>query len=282
MLIDKLNYLVFKDTEWEQEGGVLNAYQLTNQFVSFKKLGKQSGVLFYIPAWCTSKIDPTTGFVNLFYVRYENFEKSKEFIKRCEDIRYNEKEKYFEFDIDYSKFTDRLNNSKRDWTLCTYGKRIKTFRDNKKNNQWNSKEIDLTNEFIELFKKYNINLGSIKEEILNKCDKKFFDARIEEDGFEGFFRLFNLMVQMRNSITGDSEDYLISPVKNKKGVFFDTRKGDKNLPIDADANGAFNIARKGLMLIQQIKEIEDDKLDKIKYDISNKEWLSYAQNEGNM
>ena len=29
---------------------------------------KQNGVIFYIPAWCTSKIDPTTGFVNLLFV----------------------------------------------------------------------------------------------------------------------------------------------------------------------------------------------------------------------
>ena len=39
------------------EGGVLNAYQLTNKFETFNKIGKQSGVLYYIPAWCTSKID---------------------------------------------------------------------------------------------------------------------------------------------------------------------------------------------------------------------------------
>ncbi len=282
MLIDKLNYLVFKDVEWNKEGGILNAYQLTNQFDSFRKLGKQSGVLFYIPAWCTSKIDPTTGFVNLFYAKYDSLEKSKDFIEKIKDIRFNEKEKYFEFDIDYSNFTDRLNDSKKDWTLCTYGKRIKTYRNPNQNNQWNNEEIELTNEFIELFKEYNIDLRNIKEEILKKADVKFYSAKSEDDGFDGFFRLFKLMVQMRNSITGEAEDYLISPVKNKKGKFFNTKGGDENLPLDADANGAYNIARKGLMLIEQIKRTNDDKLNKIKYDISNKEWLKYAQSEENL
>ena len=39
MFIDKLNYLVFKDEPKESEGGVLNAYQLTNKFETFNKIG---------------------------------------------------------------------------------------------------------------------------------------------------------------------------------------------------------------------------------------------------
>ncbi|MGI9257118.1 MAG: type V CRISPR-associated protein Cas12a/Cpf1, partial [Salinispira sp.] len=71
MLIDKLNYLVFKNKKHGERGGVLNAYQLTDSFQSFEKLGKQSGILFYVPAGYTSKICPRTGFVNLLYPRYE-------------------------------------------------------------------------------------------------------------------------------------------------------------------------------------------------------------------
>ena len=274
MLIDKLNYLVFKDEQWCDDGGVLNAYQLTNKFESFKKMGKQSGVLFYIPAWNTSKIDPTTGFVNLFYVKYESVDKTKEFIRKFADIRFNENEDYFEFVVDdYSKFTDRLNNSKKDWIICTYKDRIETFRNPEKNNQWDNRVIKLSDEFKKLFEQYNVDLNNIKESILEKNDTKLF---IE------FMRLFKLTVQMRNSITNGEEDYLISPVKNKYNEFFDTREGDERLPLDADANGAYNIARKGLMLIEQIKKTADDKLGKIKYDISNKEWLSYAQNKDNL
>lgn len=77
MLIDKLNYLVDKKADAAQSGGLLNAYQLTSKFDSFQKLGKQSGFLFYIPAWNTSKIDPVTGFVNLLDTRYQNTEKQK-------------------------------------------------------------------------------------------------------------------------------------------------------------------------------------------------------------
>lgn len=279
MLIDKLNYLVFKETKKGEEGGVLNAYQLTNKFESFQKIGKQTGVLFYIPAWNTSKIDPTTGFVNFFYIKYENIDKAKEFVNNFDDIRFNARENYFEFDVDYSKFTNRLNDSKINWTICTYGDRIKNFRNPDKNNEWDNKELCLTEGYQDLFKNYKIDINNIKKEILEKADVKFFNAKKEIDGFDGFYNLFKLTVQMRNSITGGKEDYLISPVKDKDGNFFDSRRNIKELPIDADANGAYNIARKGLMLINQIKETEDEKLGKIKYDITNKEWLKYAQNE---
>ena len=46
MMIDKLNYLVFKEMPPNEPGGVLKAMQLTSKFTSFKELGKQSGFLF--------------------------------------------------------------------------------------------------------------------------------------------------------------------------------------------------------------------------------------------
>lgn len=80
MLIDKLNYLSFKDREAGEEGGILRGYQMAQKFVSFQRLGKQSGFLFYIPAAYTSKIDPVTGFVNHFnFNDITNAEKRKDF-----------------------------------------------------------------------------------------------------------------------------------------------------------------------------------------------------------
>lgn len=80
---------------------------------------------------------------------------------------------------------------------------------------------------------------------------------------------------MRNSITGTETDYLISPVADDNGYFYDSRTCNDTLPKNADANGAYNIARKGLMLIEQIKKAKD--IANIKFDISNKSWLNFAQ-----
>ena len=56
----------------------------------------------------------------------------------------------------------------------------------------------------------------------------------------------------------------------KDGRFFDSRNADATRPKDADANGAYNIARKGLMLLRQIQAQEEQ-------DLSNGKWLEFAQ-----
>lgn len=272
MLIDKLNYLTDKKKAHTEPGGILNAYQLTNKFESFQKMGKQCGFLFYVPAWNTSKMDPVTGFVNLLDTRYENKEKAKMFFEKFEEISFNNERSYFEFKIkNYSLFNAKAEGTRQNWTLCTYGTRIETFRNPEKNSQWDNREIELTSEFKLLFSEFNIDLGTdIREQVLQQSDKAFF---------EQLLHLLKLTVQMRNSITGTDTDYLISPVSNENGEFFDSRKADGNMPINADANGAYNIARKGLWIVQQIKNPDQD-LKKLKLAISNKEWLQFAQSKG--
>lgn len=272
MLIDKLNYLVFKDNAPAELGGLYNALQLTGKFTSFKDLGKQSGFLFYVPAWNTSKIDPTTGFVNLFNTKYESVEKTRIFFNNFESIRYNAIKGYFEFNFDYDKFTTRADGTKTQWTVCTFGDRIKTFRNPEKINQWDNKEMNLTAEFEDLFGQMDLLYGDgkdLKEQINSQNDKAFF---------ENLLNLFGLTLQMRNSVTNSDVDYLISPVMNSKGEFYDSRKADNSLPKDADANGAYHIAKKGLWVLEQINNYEGDDWKKLNLAISNKEWLYFAQN----
>lgn len=268
-LIDKLNYLVDKNLSADVDGGLLHAYQLTNQFESFKKMGKQNGFLFYIPAWNTSKMDPVTGFVNLFDTRYENIEKSKLFFSKFDSIRYNASKDWFEFSFDYDKFTTKAEGTRTKWTVCTFGERIETKRDSSQNNQFVSEEFDLTEKFKDFFKQYSIDYkGNLKESIVNQTDRKFF---------EGLLHLLHLTLQMRNSKTGTETDYLISPVADENGKFYDSRACGDDLPQNADANGAYNIARKGLWVAQQIRENDGKKYPRLA--MTNKEWLNFAQNK---
>ena len=267
MLIDKLNYLADKKKAPQEAGGILNAYQLTNKFDSFKKLGKQCGFLFYTPAWNTSKIDPVTGFVNLFDTRYESRDKAKDFFGKFIDIRYNSEKDWFEFEFDYAKFTTKAEGTRTHWTVCSVGKRIQNFKDEKQNSQWVSKEIEPTICFKKLFGEYNINLNcNLKEEIKKQDDAKFFKSLLG---------LFKLTLQMRNSEIGTQVDYMQSPVANEYGYFYNSYNCDKSLPENADANGAYNIARKGLWMVHQIKTTTDSK--NLKLAISNKEWLQFSQ-----
>ena len=268
MLIDKLNYLVDKKKQANELGGTLQAFQLSNKFESFKKLGKQSGFLFYVPAWNTSKMCPVTGFVNLFDIRKETVgtvDKAKTFFSEFDSITFNAEKKYFEFEVkDYSKFSGKAEGTRLNWTICTNGTRIETFRNPEKNNQWDNREINLTDEFLKLFVTKDADL---KKLIDQQTDKKFFERLIY---------LFKLTVQMRNSITNSDIDFMISPVADKNGEFYDSQNGNKRLPDNADANGAYNIARKGLWVIEQLKETED--LRKPRLAVSNKEWLQFVQN----
>ncbi len=267
MLIDKLNYLVDKHKAADEPGGVLHALQLTNKFKSFKEIGKQSGCLFYIPAWNTSKIDPVTGFVNLFDTRYTNVEKAQEFFSKFESIRYNAEKDWFEFAFDYTAFTQKAEGTRTHWTLCTHGTRISTSRNSEKLNQWESKEVTLTEAFKERFEKAGIDIhGNLKEAI---CSLK------EKEHLESLMHLMKLLLQMRNSITNSDVDYLLSPVADKNGHFYDSRNCGDSLPCDADANGAYNIARKGLWAIRQIQNSQEGERPNLA--IKNKDWLIFAQ-----
>lgn len=266
-LIDKLNYLVDKKSDAHAPGGLMNAYQLANQFKSFKSMGRQSGFIFYIPAWSTSKIDPVTGFTNLFDTRYKNVHDAQQFFSKFKSIRYNETADRFEFKFSYSDFTRKAEGSRTDWTVCTYGTRIKTFRDPQKNNEWTSKEVVLTEEFKKFFAAYGVDIHSNLKDSIAAHDEKAF--------FEQLLVLMKLTLQIRNSKSGTDVDYLLSPVADENGVFFDSRSCGNSLPQDADANGAYNIARKGLMLVRQMRAAKD--LKKFKADMTNRNWLKFAQ-----
>lgn len=272
MLISKLNYLVNKDSDPEEIGGLLNAYQLTNKVDGVNK-GRQNGIIFYVPAWLTSKIDPTTGFVDLIHPKYQSVADSISFFEKVDDIRFNSKENMFEFDIDYDKFPKASSSYKKKWTIYSNGERIINYRNPEKNNEFDNKTIVLTNEYKALFSEFGVDIcGDIKSSIVSISNKDFHHRLI---------KLFAQTLQMRNSETGNVDvDYLISPVKNERGEFFDSRnyKGSEaSLPESADANGAYNIARKALWAIEVLKNTADDELDKANLTVKNADWLEYAQ-----
>lgn len=268
MLSTKLNYLVIKSEKPENPGGVLNAYQLTNKTDKVNR-GKQNGIIFYVPAWLTSKIDPVTGFVDLLKPKYSSVKDSLDFIEKIDDIRLNQNENIFEFDIDYSKFPKTNASYKKKWTVCTNGKRIINIRNSEKNNMWDNEEIILTDKFKELFEEFDVDIfGNIKESLLKITDSKFHKR---------FMKLLSNTLQLRNSRTNDVDvDYLLSPVKDSNGVFYESGK-DSSLPENADANGAYNIARKLLWVISNLKDTDDDELKNVRLAMTNAEWLEYAQ-----
>lgn len=275
MLINKLNYLVFKDISITENGGLLKGYQLTYIPEKLKNVGHQCGCIFYVPAAYTSKIDPTTGFVNIFKFKDLTVDAKREFIKKFDSIRYDSEKNLFCFTFDYNNFiTQNTVMSKSSWSVYTYGVRIKRrFVNGRFSNE--SDTIDITKDMEKTLEMTDINWRDghdLRQDI------------IDYEIVQHIFEIFKLTVQMRNSLSElEDRDYdrLISPVLNENNIFYDSAKAGDVLPKDADANGAYCIALKGLYEIKQITENwkEDGKFSRDKLKISNKDWFDFIQNK---
>ena len=265
-MIDKLNYLVFKDSEPLSLGGALRGYQLADKFESFEKLGKQTGFIYYVPAAYTSKIDPTTGFTNIFdFKKCTSAEGIKRFFNLFDSIKYSETDDAFIFAFDYNKFDTRFPSWNSKWEVYTASRRLVYDRDAK-----TDVEINPTNVIIEALTKRGV---AMTDEFNLGLYLKETDATRENASlFKSVFYAFERTLQMRNSSAKTGEDYIESPVKNSSGVFFDSRKCEKVLPENADANGAYHIALKGLMMVNELKTNETPKLA-----IKNEAWLEFVQ-----
>ena len=262
-LIDKLNYLVFKNRDQKEAGGLLNGYQLTQKFDSFEKLGKQTGVLYYVPAAYTSKIDPTTGFTNLFNLKSCSSAKGiKDFFLKFDSITYDGQRDAFAFAFDYDNFKTGQESFRKAWTVYSASRRLVYDKQTKA-----EKEINPTIIIKDELRK----AGAV---LKDGYDLKKFMTAIEPSACANFFKsvfyAFERTLQMRNSNAATGEDYIESPVLNKDGYFFDSRRADDSLPKDADANGAYHIALKGICLLSAMK---DDKPQKLEH----QEWFRFAQ-----
>lgn len=303
MLISKLNYLVFKEKKADENGGILKGYQLTYLPKSALQIGKQCGCIFYVPAAYTSKIDPATGFINIFdFKKYSGsginakVKDKKEFLMSMNSIRYiNEgSEEYekighrelFAFSFDYNNFkTYNVSIPVNEWTTYTYGERIKKLY---KDGRWSGSEVlNLTEDLIELMEQYGIEYKDghdIREDISH------MDEMRNADFICNLFEKFKYTVQLRNSKSeAEDENYdrLVSPILNSSNGFYDSSDYMENenntthtMPKDADANGAYCIALKGLYEINKIKQnwSDDKKFKENELYINVVEWLDYIQN----
>ena len=141
------------------------------------------------------------------------------------------------------------------------------------NGKWESIPTEPTKDLLKLFEnRIDIN-GDIRAQITeNKMSSEFY---------YDLTHIFKNVVQLRNSKIGDaSVDYILSPYLLEDGTTFNSLdiqeqvQNGKNvmLPIDADANGAYHIALKGLMALETITED-----GKIKISNKNTDWFEFIQ-----
>lgn len=277
MLIDKLNYLVFKKLPASEPGGVLKGYQLSSKFESFEKMGKQNGFLFYVPAAFTSKIDPVTGFCSVFKFKeyHVNTEKAKIFFTGFDSIVYNTEQDVFTFCLNYENFKTYTNIYRKKWQVSSYGERIKHERNAA--GHYIDSFVYPTRDIKELLTTQGIDYSN-GQDILPQL-LQIDDSKANSSFWKGMLSAFQRIVQLRNSsrtltTDGKEADYIISPVADNTGSFYDSRTAAANLPQDADANGAYHIALKGLMYLNINNAAKDNKP---KLYVKNEDWFKFTQ-----
>jgi len=261
-LVTKLNFLVKKDRSLNEPGGLLNGLQLTDRVDADSRLF-QNGIIFYVPAAHTSNACPVTGFLNFFKFKDNDVASVKAFFGKFDTIRYNGLKDVFEFTFDYTQFTDKAEGGRTRWTVSTYGQRC-AWSGSTGNRKM--RMADLTEEFKQLFVSHGVDFtGNLKEAIATVEKRSFYD---------GLASLFTLMMQMRNVSNGVC-DFFISPVEDHQGNHFVSSPENRRLPVDTDAVSAYNIARKGYLMVQSIMQTASG--DKVNLGITNQRWMSHIQ-----
>ena len=245
-LAKKLGFYVNKDVEEGLPGSIKKPLQLVPPINTFDQIDKKDsfGIMLYTRPNYTSVTDPATGWRQTIYITNGNSDKILEqIVKTFDDIFFD--------GTDYV-FTYTENNANHQWSLFSSlnGKSLDRFEYNKRTKGHDFYDIvKVLNGLFEDFDKSR----SLLEQMRNGKELK----KVEENrtAYESLRKAIKMIQQIRNTDNNQLDDnFLLSPVRMEDGRHFDTRKcsefEDLNLQkiVDADANGAYNIARKGLIM----------------------------------
>ena len=250
-LAKKLNFLVRKDAKIGEIGHPLLALQLTPPVQNFQDIeGRtQIGALLNTTAAYTSTICPRCGWRKNYYISYKNIEQAKkDFAEIC--ISFDQGVFRFAYRSESSiKKTAKINAVSRDWQLYS---NVPRYKSQKINGPWEVIRYEsMTEEFKKLFLEHGIDIT--RPNITDQLTAE----NLSSDFWKNLVTLWNLLCQIRN--TKEREDVIHCPA-----CYFNSNNTQDILPLFADnyresaifngdANGAYNIARKGSIMINRIK-----------------------------
>ena len=257
-LAKKFNFVVDKEAKQGELGSVSKALQLTPPINNYQDIEgkKQFGVMLYTRANYTSITDPATGWRKTIYIKNGKEEDVKtQILETFSDFGFDGKDYYFEYTEANAGHTWRLYSGKNGEPLPRFQNKKQIQQDK---NIWVPEQINVVEILDGLVANFDKS-KSFKEQIMHGVELKKIEGR-SETAWQSLRYALDLIQQIRNSGEKNTKDdnFLYSPVRNYNGEHFDTRNhknnGDLELIVDADANGAFNIARKGLIMDAHIKE----------------------------
>jgi hypothetical protein len=275
-LTKKLNYLVDKAARDNKVGTVDNALQLTPPIQNYHDVENrmQVGIMFYASANFTLETDPETGWRKTIYITGNDKDIQKQIFDKFSDIGVDDHGDYF------FEYTDAMKKTWRLWSSKN-GKSLERYRYKRGNSKKQSVIVpfDIKREYLDqLFKNFDT-----KKSLLTQLKNGVTLSKIVGSNYsawEAFRFVIDIIQQIKNSgdsQKGQDENFLLSPVRNKWGEHFDSRKckstESQHLPVSSDANAAYNLARKGIIMCEHIKQwIKDRKTYNVNLFVSDEEW----------
>lgn len=284
-LAKKFNFVVDKEAKPGELGSVSKALQLTPPISNYQDIEgkKQFGVMLYTRANYTSITDPATGWRKTIYIKNGKEEDiKKEFLEKFRDFGFDGKDYYFEYTEANAGHIWRLYSGKNGDPLLRFQNKKQKQQDK---NIWEPEPINVVEILDKLFVNFD-KTKSFKTQIEQNVALKKIEGR-GETAWQSLRYALDLIQQIRNSGEKNTinDNFLYSPVRNGNGDHFDTRNHETNGELseikDADANGAYNIARKGLIMDAHIKEWirqgkpkrkDDKKTVDLDLFVSDREW----------
>lgn len=166
-----------------------------------------------------------------------------------------------------------------EWTVCARDVELPIVVKDDNEGRWNrqntkNETINIKNKLEGLFAEYGIDYKS-GEDLIEAI------TSINHSGFyKELLQYFKTLIALRYSTkagTTPAVDCIVSPVMNEASYFFDSREASPAFPQDADANGAYNIALKGLQIAKEFIDEATDAPWRVTYKKSNNEWLRFVQ-----
>lgn len=252
-LLKKLQYVVDKSAQPDDVFGSRNGVQLAPPDVSPARTGSHMGFVFFVDPSYTSAVDPVTGYRQQFRlderINTSNFQR---FIAEGFDsIAYENSNLIFRFN--WRQLADARNKigksyitakeagkiSSKSWQVTANVER--TIYKKQKNGVNETILVNPQVELLKLLSAADIKLdGDIKKQLATTKPTAEF--------VKNFIRCFNNINRLRNTI--NEQDAIISPVY-PSGFSSMADKLD-GYAWNGDANGAYNIARKGVILLDKL------------------------------
>ncbi|NTW46280.1 MAG: hypothetical protein HGB18_04510 [Candidatus Moranbacteria bacterium] len=264
-LAKKLNYLVDKsETDPEKPGHPVNGLQLTPLVSNYQDIEKklQVGIMLYTRAGFTSTTCPVCGWRRKpgMWEAYANEEQARIYLGKVSIVRNDEG-----YEISHKGLHESRKNKRGSYEIDYAPEKLSTHRAvryvwSRMNGKSVSNRIDVTERLDELFRGVGIDPRSGHDLSVETLSRK--EGLVKSDFYRNLLATINLLTRMRYTETtadGDERDMIHCPAcdfRSDEGfIGSDGKKHEWN----GDANGAYNIARKGRMMLSRISDFEHRK-----------------------